>query len=227
MNKLRCYMMYALLAFVSNAFAVDGLRIADFSIMPGETKTISVEFDNPDDSYIMLDFNLRLPEGLTINTDEEGELMVIPNDARFTRTHSLVASETEDHTYRVLIYSSRNAAIKGNSGELFTITVSADADAIEGEKQGSIYNQVFSNENQIEYDPADITFNVTIGEAIAQGDADGDGLLTTSDAIAVVDFLLNNGKSEGNFSIENADVNGDGSISIADVTAIINLILNK
>ena len=111
MKMLRVLFIIALLAFAGNGFSADELHVADLKIAPGETKTILVELNNPDDTYIMLDFWMQLPEGISIGKDEEGELLVVQNSERFTKTHILEVAEQGNNCYKVLIYSSRNAAI--------------------------------------------------------------------------------------------------------------------
>ena len=227
MKRLRIFTICALLAFAGDALADDGLRIADFSIVQGETKTISVELDNANESYIMLDFLLRLPDGVAIDKDDEGELLVVQNDERFTRSHIMEFSEKGSNIYHVLIYSSRNASIKGSSGELFSMTITADADAPRGDFQGRFYEQVFSNPEEQEYDPADSYFNVTITKNVELGDVNDDGIVSISDAVVVVNYILTNGNPTGNFVFAAADTNNDGSITITDAVGIVNIILNQ
>ena len=56
------------------------------------------------------------------------------------------------------------------------------------------------------------------------GDANGDGKVTITDAVAVVNYILNT--TPGTFNVAAADVDGNGEITIADAVRIVNLILN-
>ena len=56
-------------------------------------------------------------------------------------------------------------------------------------------------------------------------DANGDGKISITDAVAVVNKLL--GRPSSNFREEAADVNGDGRITITDAVAIVNIVLGK
>lgn len=58
-----------------------------------------------------------------------------------------------------------------------------------------------------------------------QGDANGDGKVSISDAVAIIDYILSDGATPLVF--EAADMNGDGKISISDAVAVIDYILNK
>ena len=57
------------------------------------------------------------------------------------------------------------------------------------------------------------------------GDVNGDGLLSVSDVMALVQYILNV-ETEG-FIKENGDINGDGLYSISDVSALVQLVLKS
>ena len=59
---------------------------------------------------------------------------------------------------------------------------------------------------------------------MGNGDVNGDGQLSISDVIALIDMLLNGQAGTGNPI--NADMNGDGSLSIGDITRLIDRLLN-
>ena len=59
---------------------------------------------------------------------------------------------------------------------------------------------------------------------IIKGDANGDGKVTITDAVAIVNYIL--GNPSGNFNINAADVSGDGNITITDAVGVVNIILN-
>ncbi len=56
------------------------------------------------------------------------------------------------------------------------------------------------------------------------GDANSDGKVTITDAVAVVNYILNT--TQGTFNFAAADVDGNGSITITDAVSIVNIILN-
>ena len=61
-------------------------------------------------------------------------------------------------------------------------------------------------------------------EGPTPGDADGNGTVNISDAIALINTILN-GDSSG-LDLTAADVDGNGTINISDAIALINIILN-
>ena len=57
------------------------------------------------------------------------------------------------------------------------------------------------------------------------GDVNGDGFVTISDAVALVNYIL--GQPSTNFIMAAADLNNDSYITISDAVAIVNIILTK
>lgn len=57
------------------------------------------------------------------------------------------------------------------------------------------------------------------------GDADGDGMVSVTDIVYIVNKILGNPASD--FDADAADVNGDGGIDVSDIVATVNIILNK
>ena len=62
------------------------------------------------------------------------------------------------------------------------------------------------------------------GQGFIKGDANGDGNVTISDVVAIVNKIL--GNPSENFKEAAADVDGDGQITIADAVGVVNIILN-
>ena len=57
------------------------------------------------------------------------------------------------------------------------------------------------------------------------GDANGDGEVNISDAVAIVNYILGN-PSLG-FNAAAADMNGDGKVTISDAVGVVNMVLNQ
>ena len=76
MKKNFTLLMAMLFAVASSAFADDKLYFADFEIEPGEELDVEVLLDNPYAEYRDLQFDLYLPEGITVVQDEDEEFMV-------------------------------------------------------------------------------------------------------------------------------------------------------
>ncbi len=59
------------------------------------------------------------------------------------------------------------------------------------------------------------------------GDANGDGIVTIADVVAVVDYIITNGNPTVNFVPSAADIDGIVGITIADAIAIANVVIGK
>ena len=62
-------------------------------------------------------------------------------------------------------------------------------------------------------------------QTVLKGDANGDGSVTITDAVAIVNYILGNPSAV--FVKKAADVSGDGNISITDAVGVVNIILNQ
>ena len=110
-----------MLGFFTNALAQNSVTIADFTIKPGEEKTLAVCLDNAD-PMSALQMDIQLPAGITY---KEGSLK--RNEERLDRTtHSIYMSNIGNQTYRLLILPSSQTNMRGNSGAVAYFTVTAD-----------------------------------------------------------------------------------------------------
>ena len=203
----------------------DQLLVEDVSVKPGSVKEISVELNNPDRTYSVLEFNLSLPEGVSIAKDDNDEWMVTPNQSRLTDAYVLAVDCLADGSYKFLIYPVDGSSITGNAGELFKMTLSVSESSEGG--AATFFNQLFADADAKGYEPMDNSFAIEI-DARIPGDVNRDGSVTIADVTALVNIIL--GKDDGPspmYDHEVADVNSDGKVTIADVTALVNKILGK
>ena len=86
---------------------------------------------------------------------------------------------------------------------------------------GTAYDRSYTDATYAHPDAADKPGYFT---KFVLGDANGDGKVTITDAVAVVNYILNT--TQGTFNVAAADVDGNGSITITDAVGIVNIILN-
>lgn len=197
--------------------ARDRLYITDFSIAPGESKTISVLLDN-DTTYCALQTDIILPEGLTIDMDDDE--YIIDLTSRKAPDHVVSTNMLADGSIRVFVSSQNSRPFNGNSGAILTIDVTA---ASSFEKGNIILtNSVLVEEDGTRHRLADETAKVNGGSiTVIPGDVNGDGVVTAADITSLYDYLLNGDTT----FLNTLDVNGDGEITAADVTAIYDILL--
>lgn len=163
----------------------DELSVADFSIAAGETKEVSMVLNNPTNEYIAFEFWMSLPDGVRIAYDGEGELMATLNASRADGHDFIVEEPNGDGIYHFLCYSGRNKRLKGNSGELISLTLTCADDATVGNATGTIYDMIFSDPDKNEINLADATFSITVTEA-------GDGRILLDENSTTVPALATN-----------------------------------
>lgn len=109
----------------SEAFAQTNTKLSfeDFSIKAGETKELVIDLDNPDMEVWMMQFDMSLPEGLSIEKNNKGKFVVSKTSR--AEDHTLTTNETEG-IVRFLLYTSDEYPVEGTSGALIKVSIVAD-----------------------------------------------------------------------------------------------------
>ena len=132
------------------------LSIEDFTISAGQTKEMLIDMNNPSDEITLVQFDLRLPAGLSIAT-EGGEMLIDIAGRTTWRKHSLNANTLGDIT-RFLLSSSTNAVISGNSGAVISIMLTASNNFNGGTIK--LENQLLVTPTAVETKPADYSYTI-------------------------------------------------------------------
>ena len=120
-----CLIALAVLPLTAVAQSQTKLTVDDFTIKAGETKTLTVNLENPDMTVTLVQFDLELSEGLSVAKDEDEEYLmdIVTSPSRTTlKKHSL---DYNDKNGRVLLSSSSNKTLSGTSGAIITIDITA------------------------------------------------------------------------------------------------------
>lgn len=118
-----CLIALAVLPLTAAAQSQTKLTVDDFTINANETQTLTVNLENPDMTVTLVQFDLELPEGLSIPKDEDEEYL-IDMTSRASKKHTL---DYNDKNGRVLLSSSSNKTLSGQSGAIITIDITAAA----------------------------------------------------------------------------------------------------
>jgi len=221
-------MALVLLAFVGKAFA-DNLMVENVTMSAGETKEVAITLDNPNAEYVAFQFDLVLPEGLSIAKNKKGKLMASLNEDRID-DHTLNVADMGSNTYRFLSFSMTNAEFYEQEGVLVYVTLEADETISEGTKSVFIKSQAFTESNGDQSKWSDFSFEVTIAPAVVPvitaedktrvyGDENppltyvvdveiaGTPELTTSatkaSPVGEYEIVVGRGTVEGNFTVNN------------------------
>ena len=132
-----------LLALPLASRAKDTFYIAPVNVVPGESKTITLNLDN---SQVFRGFqtDIELPKGLKIASKSNGNFDISLTD-RGSSSFSVSSNLMSDGSVRILGYSTQGESIKGNQGALVRISVRASSDFSGGYIK--LKNSIFSDVN--------------------------------------------------------------------------------
>ena len=143
LNKIMVLLFLMLLALPLASRAKDTFYIEPVNVVPGESKTITLNLDN---SQVFRGFqtDIELPEGLKIASKSNGNFDISLTD-RGSSSFSVSSNLMSDGSVRILGYSTQGESIKGNQGALVRISVRASSDFSGGYIK--LKNSIFSDVN--------------------------------------------------------------------------------
>ena len=128
MNKNILLIIACLMAWVNSMSAEDKIYVTDFSITAEETKEVSVQLDNTI-SYVAFQFDLYLPEGITLTGYEV-------NGSRVPESTEVSMAKMADGSFRFIAAAMSMEEITGNSGGIVTLKLKASSEIATGNKTG-------------------------------------------------------------------------------------------
>ena len=224
----RLCLLGLVLVFSSITHASDVLRVLDLQITSGESVTLNIELNNTTTNLMGFQCDINLPEGLSLELKANGRPAATLGERFATTEHSIASSCLANGDYRFIATSMDGEAILGTTGTLFSVILKADASLVSSTKlTGTIKNIEFNTQDNQKLIFDNTTFVVIVETPFILGDANGDGVVSIADAVAVVNYILTNGNPTGEFIEGAADVDGIEGITIADAIAIVNIILGE
>ena len=128
MNQLKCfYKVFLLVLSLFPLFAMaESISVEPFAIKAGETKDLVIGVENPNMTVTLVQFDLRLPEGLSL-ASEDGEYLIDIAGRTTWKKHALACNFlSESGVYRFLLASTTNSTITGTEGAVITATIVAN-----------------------------------------------------------------------------------------------------
>ena len=214
--------MLALLSMGSSAFAqgtinvptvtrnVEGelTGVKEVSVVASRQGTVKIELQNNAD-YRDLQFDITLPEGITLADAENGGTVKIATD------HAVgFATQTETGAVRFVLYS-ENAA-KLSNAILLEIPV-AVAESFTGTQPATLTKVLTSNDAAESIEIANANFNV---RAVLLGDVNDSGTVTNADQVAIVMYLLDEPSTPFVFEAADMEYNAAKPNEITNADAI-------
>ena len=195
------------------------IYIGNVSAEKGKDMTLSVKMKN---SVVAegFQFDLELPEGVTVAKDADGFAEAYLSTERTTtrKTNTFDADFQDNGALRVMAGSTNGSTLNGNDGEVATIKLNVASNVPIGSYPIVLRNISISDSGANSYDVTLVKSTMTVTSNVL-GDVNGDGYLTMADVSALVDFIM--GKNPSPFDKKLADVNKDGDINVADVTELL------
>ncbi len=170
-------------------------------------------------------FDLYLPNGVSVATDADGLAMAEVSTKRTTnrKTDYFSTTKTENNVFRVLCGSSNGFTFDGNDGEVALITLKI-ADYVEVGEYPIILKEVKLSDNDSKAYLTNYMKSTLKIIEYTSGDVNDDNVIDVADFISVANHIL--GKTPSVFIIKAADVNKDSSVDVADFISVANMILN-
>lgn len=201
----------------------ESLSASNVKLMTGKQQEVSIALNN-ESEIIMIEFEMQLPSGISIAKDEDDEFLTELVSSRVAKSHTLEVADQGNGKYKFLLYSSSNAPLIGNSGDLITFTINCDKNATEGNYQAKVSSILMADKNEKAIYPNDFTFDITIVDAIP-GDINDDGKINGLDIVKIVGYIM--GSPTQPFIEAAADLNEDGIINGLDLVKEVSLVLTQ
>jgi hypothetical protein len=150
--KRKILFLVAIACSLFSLHAANNVVVPSVTVPQGGSGVISVELNN-DKEYTAFSMKLTLPDGVSLVSVSKGSRMV--------ESHSLSANPA---TGMITCLSTANELFTGTSGELFTITVSADDELTIGALLDATLTEVNFSTTSAEESLANVNFGITISE---------------------------------------------------------------
>ncbi len=201
-----------------NIVSWNTLILPNLTAYVGLEAVLNIGLEN-DDAITGVQFNLTLPDGITVAENSKGKLMFSKTDR--DEDHTLNGSKNADGSYTILLFSNDSEEIIGGQGDILGITLDVSKTLPEGEYEIKLSNIVLSTTNAEKITIDDITNILSV--VVMKGDVNNDGEIDVVDVTAVANYIL--GQQPTSFMIKAADADNDGVIDVNDIVSIANIIL--
>ena len=194
----------------------NALKLGNVTANTSTTVLFPISLMNKDE-ITALQMDLHLPTGITLATDEEGDVKIETSN-RVSTKHTVDCNMMAEGSYRIICYSTKNATFTGNSGELFNVVLNIGADLADGDYEITATNIELSDKTGTAHTGQDVKGQVTV-KSYMLGDTDNNGKHTINDAVCIINHILN--QPNAVFIEAAADLDGNGKITVNDAVQLI------
>lgn len=162
-KKILTAIVFSLASICCMSQTSDKVYVDDFNIEPKGLQNITVNMDNPYNVFCAFQFDMYLPEGISVALKESGELDASLNMQRKKANHSLSVERIKNGYYRFVCFSMTNSAFSGQKGPIVDIKVKTDGSLSDSETvTGCIENVILTKTNGQDFKPGKTTFNINV-----------------------------------------------------------------
>lgn len=199
----------------------------DVIVCRGGQITLPIMLSNKD-NVRNVQFELALPEGFSVVTNEIGELVGASLSERAKATHTITGTPEANGNYRVMIMPKgiTDDVIQGSEGLIANIKLKVKLNVVPSDYDIKMTACELGIDDEESYSAIlqDAHSKLTVSSVLL-GDIKDNGEVTVTDVSNLIDYLLH--KKVSNFTMHAADINGDGKISVTDVSILIDILLHK
>lgn len=171
-------------------------------------------------------FEVELPEGMTVAQDSYGEDLVTLNEDRTTsKRHDIfkVTRLNSGHV-QVICSSMDNKTFAAGSGNVVNMKLEVNDGVEEGDYPIIIHNIAISDADSHVERVAKAQYSVHVSTC-EPGDSNGDGYVDVGDITAIVKYIQQT--PPANFLFAAADANNDGFVDVGDITSVVKIIIEQ
>lgn len=161
----RFLFIFVTLLLMVETVKADGIIVSNVNLQPNGTTTVEVELNNPETSYRAVLIDVTLPAGLAVVYDEYGAAQVSKGE-RLSAKYSVTGNHLENGADRFgVINTTDDEVIAGESGILFSFTISADGGLIPGSVlTANVTGIKLTDAGATDHVQDNFTFNISIEE---------------------------------------------------------------
>lgn len=162
-KKILTAIVFSLASICCMSQTSDKVYVDDFNIEPKGQQNITVNMDNQYNVFCAFQFDMYLPEGISVALKESGELDASLNVQRKKANHSLSVERIKNGYYRFVCFSMTNSAFSGQKGPIVDVKVKTDGSLSDSETvTGCIENVILTKTNGQDFKPGKTTFNINV-----------------------------------------------------------------
>ena len=197
------------------------IYIEDTEAVTGMEKTLSLKMKNAV-AVQTVQFDLKLPEGVTVVESEDSELMTASKE-RISKFNYFNSARQTDGSIRLLAQATTTNIAAGD-GEIARIVVRVAEDMAEGEYPVIVKEALMVERDNSSHspEPNEVQSKLTVYD-YTPGDANGDRAVNGIDFNMIGNAIL--GYSQTGFNSRAADISGDGAVNAIDFNMVGNIIL--